>query len=184
MYKYHLRLTMNDHNKIIDFFKDTKCVIGFEKPEERPHYHVHIETDVKIDTYRRKLSTALNLFDKKRSCTKDRGRSNVYAVKEGRIILNTLYNDEELAELIKQSTSKELSKTDNFTTNTIRLYIPLPPCDESFAPVHMKAYVVSALKSVEKGISKIIFQRLYFAIMARYYPELFEEASRYWIYEK
>lgn len=184
MYKYHIRLTMNDHPKIINFFKDYSCVIGFEKPDDRPHYHVHLECDIKVDTLRRIISKALDLYDKKRSCSKDRGKSNIYAVKEGRIILNTLYNDDELSELIRQSTSKELSKTDNFTTNTIRLYTPLALCDQSYAPVHMKAYVISALKSVEKGISKIIFQRIYFAIMARYYPELFEEASRYWIFEK
>nr|QGF19390.1 hypothetical protein [Antarctic circular DNA molecule] len=174
---FHIRITLKDNitkSQILDYFKEDKCLITLEHENTNAHVHILIEKDLHIDTYRRRINRHFKTVKNQSYCKKDKGRSNIYILKEGLncIIQNTLYTEEELVDFNQQSYIKEKELT--FTEKVVSSYEPIDSIEPKQVWLSIMKHITSNYTTNLKPFDYIIITRVYNVIYFKHYEEYAE----------
>lgn len=127
-----LRLTISGEitiSSILEYFKDEKCLIASEHEDTNHHVHISLETDQSVDGTRNKMNRHFKPAKNMSYCKLDKGKYHIYTVKEGKIIYNNLWSEDQLLALQEESYCKP---TRNKTKTELAM--------ESFEPTKGTAY--------------------------------------------
>lgn len=174
--------TLNFRLKMENYFKDKHCLLSFEKPNTNPHFHILLSTLNKMESVRKSLKLYFCELGKntiEMTTCEDKYKASVYITKELDIIHNSLYNPDELSEII--STTKKINldkeKKMTFLQIVIRDYIPLkgynPPKDLN---KHVNDYVCDNLQ-INNPFRAGLYTSVFEGIIYTHYREHFKKKN-------
>ncbi len=173
----HLRITTSNFTitQVEDFIKtlSIKYIVGNEKKPYN-HFHCHFEYDTETLTnhFKRKLGKNIATHfgitgNKQYSLTIDKGKSDIYTLKEGLYVYSG-YTSDEISELAKQSTSKE-----KYTDGLKRINDEYLESSHEYMDNDFKKYTekyLSYMVDNQKNISRFRLETIFTTMFLRKHP--------------
>ena len=177
---------------VLDYFKNEKCLITFEKPDTNPHFHIILQSDIANNTIRNSISRKFNLSGGQRTVKNcnDLESSVVYILKDGNVKKNTLFTKEQLQEYVDctnqiNKVNKDIKKCrkDSFKRLIVTTYTKLEITTSTYAYDiydHIQDHIHKKFGSSFESLDEMIYKRCFYKILNFHYPKLGLQVMRVW----
>lgn len=139
----------------------------------REHYHFSFDSEKTVNTLRNHMNRHFKCVKNQSYCMKDKGKYSMYTVKDGEILHNNMFTDQELYELIQKSYTKK----GNSVKDYCNMYEPLPFHLDVFGSAivngdvldHVNEYLLKRFREDDKLWNTLILDKYIYMLLNRHY---------------